>query len=84
MDFVEGFSKIGGKSVVLTVVDTRQVLKTWPFYCPGSSITVSVAKSFLERIVRLHGSIYFPAPYPVTETSLHQLFLDQAVQASWS
>jgi hypothetical protein len=54
LDFVEGFPKVGGKSVILTVVDR------FPKY--GHSIALghsysamTVAKAFFDTIVRLHG-----------------------------
>jgi hypothetical protein len=54
MDFIEGFPKVGGKSVVLTVVD-------W-FSKYGHLITLghpysaaSVAKASFDEIVKLHG-----------------------------
>lgn len=54
MDFVEGFSRIGGKSVVLTVVD--RFSKMAHFVPLGHPYTVfSVAKAFFDSIVRLHG-----------------------------
>jgi hypothetical protein len=54
MDFVEGFSKVGGKSVVLMVVD--RFSKFTHFILLGHLYTtVSVAKAFFDNIVRLHG-----------------------------
>jgi hypothetical protein len=54
MDFVEGFPKVGGKSVVLTVVD--RFSKYAHFIPLGHPYTAtSVAKAFFEGIVRLHG-----------------------------
>lgn len=54
MDFVEGFSKVGGKSVVLIVVD--RFSKYAHFIAIGHPYSVMfVAKAFFERIVRLHG-----------------------------
>jgi hypothetical protein len=54
MDFVEGFPKIGGKSVILIVVD-RFSKSTYfiPLGHPYSA--ASVAKAFFDSIVRLHG-----------------------------
>jgi hypothetical protein len=54
MDFIEGFPKVGGKSVVLTVVDrfskfSRFITLSHPYSAP------SVAKEFFEGVVRLHG-----------------------------
>jgi hypothetical protein len=54
MDFIEGFPKVGGKSVILTVVDI--FLKFAHFIRlshPYSAVTV--AKAFFDNIVRLHG-----------------------------
>jgi hypothetical protein len=54
MDFVEGFPKVGGKSVVLTVVD--RFSKFAHFIPLGHPYTAaSVAKAFFEGIVQLHG-----------------------------
>ncbi|KAF0930229.1 hypothetical protein E2562_030873 [Oryza meyeriana var. granulata] len=57
LDFVEGFPKVHGKSVVLTVVD--RFSKYAHFIALGHSYsTASVATAFFDDIVRLHG---FPA-----------------------
>lgn len=54
MDFVEGFPRDGGKSVVLTVVD--RFSKLAHFIALGHPYsTSSVAKAFFDDIVRLHG-----------------------------
>jgi hypothetical protein len=54
MDFIEGFSKVGGKSVVLTVVD--RFSKFAHFMALGHPYSAaSVAKAFFEGIVWLHG-----------------------------
>jgi len=54
MDFVEGFPKVGGKSVVLTVVD--RFSKFAHFIALGHPYTAaSVARAFFTDIVRLHG-----------------------------
>jgi hypothetical protein len=54
MDFVEGFPKVGGKSVVLTVVD--HLSKYAHFITLGHPYSAtSVAKAFFDQIVRLHG-----------------------------
>ena len=54
MDFVEGFPKVGGKSVVLTVVD--RFSKYAHFLALGHPYSAtSVAKAFFDQIVRLHG-----------------------------
>jgi hypothetical protein len=54
MDFIEGFQKIGGKSVVLTVVDRFSKFAHFiPLSHPYSAS--SVVKAFFDYIVRLHG-----------------------------
>lgn len=54
MDFVEVFPKVGGKSVILTVVD--RFSKMAHFIALGHPYTAaSVAKAFYEGIIRLHG-----------------------------
>jgi hypothetical protein len=54
MDFVEGFPKSGGKSVILTVVD--RFLKYSHFIALSHPYTaVSVARAFFDNIVQLHG-----------------------------
>jgi hypothetical protein len=54
MDFIEGFPKVGGKSVVLTVVDRFSKFAHFiPLSYPYSATTV--AKAFFDNIVRLHG-----------------------------
>jgi hypothetical protein len=54
MDFVEGFPKVGGKSVILTVVDCFS--KYAHFIALGRPYSAaSVAKAFFEGIVHLHG-----------------------------
>ncbi|WVZ70681.1 hypothetical protein U9M48_019324 [Paspalum notatum var. saurae] len=54
MDFVEGFPKVGGKSVVLTVVDRFSKYGHFiPLGHPYSA--ASVARAFFDGIVRLHG-----------------------------
>jgi hypothetical protein len=54
MDFVEGFPRVAGKSVVLTVVD--RFSKYAHFIALGHPYTAaSVAKVFFDSIVRLHG-----------------------------
>jgi transposase InsO family protein len=53
MDFVEGFSQVAGKSVVLTVVD--RFLKYAHFIALDHPYTTaSVVKVFFDSIVRLH------------------------------
>jgi hypothetical protein len=57
MDFIEGLPKVGGKSVILTVVD--RFSKYAHFIALGHPyIATSVARAFFDGIVRLHG---FPA-----------------------
>jgi hypothetical protein len=54
MDFIEGFPKVGGKSVVLTVVDRFSKYAHFiPLGHPYSAN--SVARAFFDEIVRLHG-----------------------------
>jgi hypothetical protein len=48
MDFVEGFTKVGGKSVILTVVDCLS--KYAHFITLGHPYSTSVAKAFLIRL----------------------------------
>jgi hypothetical protein len=57
MDFIEGLPKVGGKSVILTVVN--RFSKYAHFIALGHPYTAaSVARAFFDDIVRLHG---FPA-----------------------
>jgi hypothetical protein len=54
MDFLEGFSKVGGKPVILTVVD--RVSKFAHFITLSHPYSGnSVAKAFFDHIVQLHG-----------------------------
>jgi hypothetical protein len=54
MDFIDGFSKVGGKSVILTMVDRFSKYAHFiPLNHPYS--ISSVAKAFFDSIVRLHG-----------------------------
>jgi transposase InsO family protein len=54
MDFVEGFSRINGEFVILTVVD--RFSKYAHFVPIGHPYTAtSVAKVFFDSVVRLHG-----------------------------
>jgi hypothetical protein len=54
MDFIEGFHKINGKSVILTVVD--RFSKAAHFITIGHPYTTTtVAHAFFTEIVRLHG-----------------------------
>jgi hypothetical protein len=54
MDFIEGLPKVGGKAVILTVVD--RFSKYAHFIALGHPYTVSsVARAFFDGVVRLHG-----------------------------
>lgn len=54
MDFIEGLSKVNGKSVILTVVD--RFSKYTHFIALGHPYTTAfVARTFFDGIVRLHG-----------------------------
>jgi hypothetical protein len=54
MDFVEGFPKVGGKLVILIMVDRFSKMAHFlPLGHPYT--TASVAKAFFDGIVRLHG-----------------------------
>jgi hypothetical protein len=54
LDFIEGLPKVGGKSVVLTVVD--RFSKYAHFIALGHPYTAaSVVRAFFNGIVRLHG-----------------------------
>ena len=54
MDFIEAFPEVGGKSVVLTVVDRFSKYAHFiPLGHPYSA--ASVAPAFFDGIVRLHG-----------------------------
>jgi hypothetical protein len=50
MDFIEALPKVGGKSVILTVVDR---LSKYAHFIPYSATTV--AQRFFSKVVRLHG-----------------------------
>ena len=54
MDFIEGFPKVGGKSVILTVVDR---FSKYGHFIPLSHpyTASSVARAFFDNIVKLHG-----------------------------
>jgi hypothetical protein len=54
MDFMGGFPKVGGKSVVLTVVDIFSKFAHFLALSHHYS-AASVAKAFFESIVHLHG-----------------------------
>jgi hypothetical protein len=54
MDFIESLPKVGGKSVIVTVVDrfskyTHFIVLSHPY------TATSVARAFFDDIVRLHG-----------------------------
>jgi hypothetical protein len=54
MDFIEGFLKVGGKSVILTVVDRFSKYAHFiPLSHPYSASIV--AKAFFDSIMKLHG-----------------------------
>jgi hypothetical protein len=54
MDFIEGFPKINGKMVILTVVD--RFSKATHFITLGHPYkAITVAHAFFTEIVRLHG-----------------------------
>jgi hypothetical protein len=53
MDFIEGFPKVGGKSVILTVADRFSKFTHFiPLSHPYSAN--SVAKAFFDHTVHLH------------------------------
>jgi hypothetical protein len=54
MDFIEGLPKVGGKSVILTVVDR---FSKYAYFIPLAHpyTAESVAQVFFSEIVRLHG-----------------------------
>lgn len=54
MDFVEGFPRVGGKSVVLTIVDRFSKMAHFIALSHPYSAQ-SAAQAFFENIVRLHG-----------------------------
>jgi hypothetical protein len=54
IDFIEGFPKVGGKSVVLTVVGRFSKFAHFITLSHPNSAP-SVAKAFFEGVVRLHG-----------------------------
>ena len=54
MDFMEGLPKVGGKSVIMTVVD--RFSKSAHFIPLGHPYTAeTVARAFFGEVVRLHG-----------------------------
>jgi len=76
MDFVEGFPKVGGKSVILTIVDrfskyAHFIALSHPYSA------VSVAQVFFENIVWIHGfpcSIVSDRDLVFTSNFLSELF----------
>ena len=54
MDFVEGFPRVGGKSMILTVVDRFSKMAHFIALSHPYSAS-SVARAFFDNIVRLHG-----------------------------
>jgi hypothetical protein len=54
MNFFDGFPKVGGKSVILTVVDRFSKFMYFILLSHPYSAS-SVAKAFFDNIVRLHG-----------------------------
>ena len=76
MDFVEGFPKVGGKSVVLTVVDRFSKMAHFvPLGHPYTALTV--AQAFFDNIVKLHG---FPSSIVSDRDSVfYQQFVDGAL-----
>jgi hypothetical protein len=54
MDFIEALPKVGGKSVLLTVVDRFSKMAQFiPLSHPYSASIVAMA--FFDNVVRLHG-----------------------------
>jgi hypothetical protein len=54
MDFIEGFPKVGGKPVILTIVDWfSKFVHFIPLGHPYSA--ASDCKAFFDNIIRLHG-----------------------------
>jgi hypothetical protein len=54
MDFVDGFLKVGGKAVILTIVDRLSKYAHFIALAHPYMATTVVA-AFFEQIVRLHG-----------------------------
>lgn len=54
MDFLEGFPRVGGKSVILTIVNRFSKLVHFVALSHPYSAQ-SVAQAFSDNIVRLHG-----------------------------
>lgn len=86
MDFVEGFPKVGGKSVILTVVDR---FSKYAHFVPLSHpyTACSVAKAFFDHIVRHHGipcSIVSDRDPVFTSTFWTELFTRTGVKLQMS
>lgn len=86
MDFIEAFPKVGGKSVVLTVVDRFSKYAHFiPLGHPYSA--ASVARAFFDTIVRLHGipcSIVSDRDTVFTSTFWRELFRMAGVHLNMS
>jgi hypothetical protein len=86
MDFIEGFPCVGGKSVILTMVN--RFSKYAHFIPLGHLYTVvSVAKAFFNNIVKLHGipcSIISDRDPVFTSTFWTELFCLSGVQLRMS
>jgi hypothetical protein len=86
MDFVEGFPKVGGKSVILTVVDR---FSKYAHFVPLSHpyTASSVAKAFFDHIARHHGipcSIVSDRDPVFTSTFWTELFTRTGVKLQMS
>ena len=69
MDFIEGLPKVGGKSIMLTVVD--RFSKYAHFIAPSHPYTAtSVARALFNGIIRLHG---FPSVTRIMCSHWHDL-----------
>jgi hypothetical protein len=82
MDFVEGFPKVGDKSVVLMVVDRFSKMAHF-IPLSHSYTTLTVAQAFFEGIVKLHGfpcSIVSDRDPVFTSTLWKELFALSGVQ----
>jgi transposase InsO family protein len=86
MDFVEGFLRVHGKSVVLTVVD--RFSKYAHFITLGHPYTVTlVAHAFFAEIMRLHGllsSVVSDYDATFTSTFWRELFLLSDIRLNMS
>jgi hypothetical protein len=86
MDFIEGFPRVGGISVILTVVD--RFSKYAHFIPLGYPYTaISIAKAFFDNIVKLHGipcSIVSDRDLVYTSTFWTKLFRLSGVQLRMS